>query len=246
MVKPIVYNRNFNKWFAKDVLRAIKKYHMIQADDRVSVALSGGKDSVTLLYILSYLRHFSYLQFELEALHVKTADYQTTVMQAYCRDLEIPYRETVLREGPDPGDGKPCYICSRLKRGALSELLSQQQESRIAYGHHADDAAETLLMNMIQNRKLGSFSPRVSVAGSPMVIIRPMIYLAEETIRRLHAYASLPLLDYQCPHEDTGLRKEFKERVAGLDDYFKTTGFSRRVVDAIENIDRTNIWSDLE
>ena len=246
MVEPIVYNRNFSKWFVGDVLRAIKKYRLIRSDDRISVALSGGKDSMTLLYILGYLRRFSYLKFELEALHVRTADYETTVMQAYCRDLEVPYRETVLKEGPDPGKGKPCYICSRLKRGALSELLSQQQESRIAYGHHADDAAETLLMNMIQNRKLGSFSPRVSVTGSSMVIIRPMIYLAEETIRRLHAYASLPLLDYQCPHAETGLRKEFKERVVGLDAYFNTTGFSRRVVDALENIDRSNIWPDLE
>ncbi|MBT4267070.1 MAG: tRNA 2-thiocytidine biosynthesis protein TtcA [Deltaproteobacteria bacterium] len=246
MVEPIVYNRNFSKWFAKDVLRAIKKYHMIREGDTVHVALSGGKDSMTLLYILSYLRQFSYLQFELEALHVKTTDYDTTVMQAYCRNLGVPYLEAVLRKGPDPEEDQPCYICSRLKRGALSELLKQQRESRVAYGHHADDAAETFLMNMIQNRKLGSFSPRVSVAGHPMVIIRPMIYLAEETIRRLHAYASLPLLDYRCPHEATGLRKEFKERVAGLDAYFNTTGFSRRVVDAIENIDRTNIWSDVE
>ncbi len=246
MVEQIGYNRNFSKWFAKDVLRAIKKYRMIREDDRISVALSGGKDSVTLLYILNYLRRFSYLKFELEALHVKTADYETTKLQEYCRDLGVPYREAVLREGPDPGEGRPCYICSRLKRGALSELLSQQQESRIAYGHHADDAAETLLMNMIQNRKLGSFSPRVSVTGSSMVIIRPMIYLTEETIRRLHVYASLPLLDFQCPHQETGLRKEFKEHVAGLGAYFNTTGFSRRVVDAIENLDRSNIWSDLE
>jgi len=246
MVEPIVYNRNFSKWFAKDVLRAIKKYRLIQGDDMVSVALSGGKDSMTLLFILNYLRQFSYLKFELEALHVKTADYDTEVMQEYCRNLGVPYRETVLEQGPDLVEVNPCYICSRLKRGALSKLTVQHQKSRVAYGHHADDAAETLLMNMIQNRKLGCFSPRVSVTGSPMVIIRPMIYLAEETIRRLHVYASLPLLDYRCPHEETGLRKEFKKRVAGLDAYFGITGFSRRVVDAIENLDRTNIWSDLE
>lgn len=244
-MKPIAYDRNFGKWFVKDVLLAIRKYQMIRDGETVRVALSGGKDSTTLLYILSYLRRFSHLQFELEALHVRTTEYDTSVLSDYCQRVEVPYRESDLRDGPDATAKNPCYICSRLKRGALSEMLADAPDCRVAYGHHADDAAETLFMNMIQNRKLGSFSPCVSVPGGRMTIIRPMIYLAESTIRRLHGFIGLPLLEYQCPHEETGSRKKFKAHVAGLNTYFGVSDFSRRVVDSIENIDRTNIWPDL-
>ncbi len=245
-MKALSFNRNFGKWFVNDVLRAVKKYRMIREGETVYVALSGGKDSTSLLYILAYLRLFSHLKFELEALHVRTTDYDTSVLRDVCRDLNVIYRETDLREGPDSEAENPCYICSRLKRGALAEMLQDKGECHVAWGHHADDAAETLFMNMIQNRKLGSFSPRVSVKGSQMVIIRPMIYLMEETIIRLHAYADLPLLDYSCPREAKGMRSRYKKHLAALNDTFGVTDISRRVVDAIENIDQTNIWPDLE
>lgn len=245
-MKPLAFNRNFGKWFVNDVLRAIKKYRMIREGETIRVALSGGKDSAVLLYILAYLRRFSHLQVELEALHVRTAEYETGVLRDFCKDLDLPYREAELRRGPDPAADNPCYICSRLKRGALVELLPDEAECRVAWGHHADDAAETLFMNMIQNRRLGSFSPRVSVQGSPLMIIRPMIYLAEETVSRIHTYADLPLLDYRCPHEKTGLRRSFKKHLVDLNITFGVNDISRRVVDAIENIDMSNLWPDLE
>lgn len=245
-MKPLSFNRNFGKWFTKDILRAIRKYSMIREGETVRVALSGGKDSTTLLYILAYLRRFSHLAYELEALHIRTADYDTTLLRSLCRELEVPYREADLRDSPDSEAENPCYLCARLKRGALAALLQEEESVCVAYGHHADDAAETLFMNMISNRKLGSFSPRVSVGGSHMIIIRPMIYLAEETVRRLHRHLELPLLPYSCPHEEKGLRHRFKKHVAGMNTYFGISDFSRRVVDAIENIDITNIWPDLE
>ncbi len=239
------YNGNHGKWFVSDVLNAALKYTMMEKGERVCVALSGGKDSITLLYILYYINRYTYLKLDLTALHIKTADYETDILRSLCGELEIPYLEGGIRYGEKDAGDKRCYLCTRLKRGAISEILKENGIRKVAYGHHADDVAETFLMNIIHNRKLGSFSPKVGYRDNPMEIIRPMIYLTEKTIIRIHQYTGLPLLNYKCPHEEHNVRKEIKAAAGRLDGLFNTEGFNRKVVDALENIDTTNIWSDL-
>ncbi len=239
------FNKNFGKWFVNDVLRAIDKYSMINSNDKICVAVSGGKDSVTLLYILKYINQYSHLDFSLSALHVKTADYDMGVLQQYCESLDIEYHEEELNLGEIEQEKNICYMCARLKRGAISESLKKQSLNKIAYGHHADDVAETLFMNIVQNKKLGSFSPKVAFVNNPMVMIRPMIYLEESLVRKIHTYLLLPLLDYNCPHIDKNLRNDFKKGVARMNALFHTSNFARKVVDSLENVDQTNVWSDL-
>lgn len=239
------FNGNHGKWFVSDVLGAIGKYSLIKKGERICVALSGGKDSITLLYILYYINRYTFLKYELSALHIRTDQYDTDILRSLCRELGIPYLEGAIRHERKSDDNRRCYLCTRLKRGAISELLRENHISKVAYGHHADDVAETFLMNIIHNRKLGSFSPKVGYTDNPMEIIRPMIYLTEKTIVNIHRHAGLPLLDYKCPYEAYNVRKTVKEGAAKLDRLFNTEGFNRKVVDALENIDTTNIWSDL-
>ncbi len=218
---------------------------MIEDDEAVCVALSGGKDSVTLLFILYYLLQFSYLNFTLSAAHIKTGEYDTTVLQQLCDTLNIRYLEDSLDFERVPPEKSVCSLCARLKRGALAKLLAERQIRTVAYGHHADDVAETFFMNIIQNRKLGSFSPRVEVEHSALEIIRPMLYLDERTIRSIHRHAGLPVLDSQCHYAAANIRRQYKEYVAGLDDVFHTSGFVKKLVAALENVDTTNIWSEV-
>ncbi len=287
------FNKNYRKWFMADVMGAIKKYAMIEPGERICVALSGGKDSAALLQILWLVNRYSWLKFDLSALHVRTADYDTGVLRQLCEALEVPYIEALLdrsgmpekgasaggagktrNETPltgtvearveDPIDGAGsshgkespyggqtpekktiCYICSRLKRGAISDALAQNGIRKVAYGHHADDAAETLFMNILYNGKLGSFSPRVGYDDNPMQIIRPLIYISERTITKIHRHMGLPLLDYKCPHEERNVRHRVKQGLGKLDALFATRGFSEKVVAALENVDPTNIWQDL-
>jgi tRNA(Ile)-lysidine synthase TilS/MesJ len=216
---------------------------MIDDGEHICVALSGGKDSATLAYILTYLARFSHLNFSLSALHIKTGEYDTGILKALSDRLDIQYLEDRITPQPADAEQSLCYTCSRLKRGAMSRLLAQQGIRKIAYGHHADDVAETFLMNMVQNRKLGSFSPKVEVPESDMVIIRPMVYLQEVTIQRIHKLLNLPVLNWHCPHAETNIRDHYKQAVSQLGNLFHTSDFSRKLVDSLENIDTTNFWN---
>jgi len=239
------YDRNFGKWFASDVLRAVSGYGLIEQGEKVCVALSGGRDSVALLYILWYLNAYSNLRFDLSAVHIKTDRYDTSLLADYCADLGVHYIEEGLDLKEETPDKSICSVCSRLRRGAISRILEKEGTRKIAYGHHADDVAETFFMNIVHNRRLGSFSPRVEYADNPMIVIRPMIYLDAKRIERIHRYAGLPVLSYECPYVKDNLRQEFRKAMPGLDELFHTTGFSRILVDALENIDKTNVWEDL-
>jgi tRNA(Ile)-lysidine synthase TilS/MesJ len=240
------FHKNHAKWFVTPVMRAIRRYALIEAGDRVCVGLSGGKDSTTLLYILRYLQRYSHLKFELSAIHVRTSpDYETTSLRDYCNALEIPYSEAALELPSNLAGEKECSICARLKRGAAAQALAPRGIRKLAYGHHADDAAETLLMNIVQNKKLGSFSPKVVVEGSPVIIIRPMIYLNEKTIASVHRHAGLPLLDFTCPYAQHNVRQRYKETVRLLEESLGVRSLSRHVVSALENVDETNLWRSL-
>lgn len=220
-------------------------YKMIRPGEKVCVALSGGKDSMTLLFILRYLSRFSSLAYELSALHIKIGEYETAVLRQLCAALNIEYLEERLRLDQPPPEKNVCALCARLRRGAISQVVKQQGIQKVAYGHHADDVAETFFMNLVQNQKLGSFSPKVEYADNPVVIIRPLIYLDEATIQRIHRHVGLPVLDIQCPYASTNIRQNYKQHLAQLNALFQTKEFSKKVVTALENPDSTNFWSDL-
>lgn len=239
------FQKNYHKWFGKDVLRAINRYKMILPGEKVCVALSGGKDSMVLLFVLQYLKRFSSLSCELSALHIKIGEYGTDVLREICAALNIVYLEDRLRFDQPVPEKNVCALCARLRRGAISQVVSQHGIKKVAYGHHADDVAETFFMNLVQNQKLGSFSPKVEYTDNPMVIIRPMIYLEEATIQQIHQHVGLPILDLQCPYASANIRRGYKHHLAQLNTLFHTKGFSKKVVAALENLDKTNIWSDL-
>ncbi len=241
------FHKNHSKWFVTPVMQAVRRYGMLAHGDRVAVGLSGGKDSVTLLYILWYLRRYTRLVFDLSAIHVRISPgYDSAVLRQYCEALGLPYLEATLEiPGGVSGDSS-CSICARLKRGAAAQALASRGIGKLAYGHHADDAAETLLMNILQNRKLGSFSPRVAVDGFPVIIVRPMIYLTEETVASVHRYVGLPRLDFTCPSEERNIRRQAKEAVRLLEKSLGIRSLSRRVVGALENVDETNLWEQIQ
>ena len=240
------FNRNHSKWFVTPVMRAIRRYALIDEGDRVCVGLSGGKDSVTLVYILRYLQRYSHLKYELSAIHIKVSfEYETTVLRDYCNMLEIPYVEAALEVPKNLATTQACSICARLKRGAAARALAERGIPKLAYGHHADDAAETLLMNIIQIKKLGSFAPKVMLEDGPVTIIRPMIYLNEKTIAAVHRYAGLPRLDFTCPYARQNIRRRYKETLGLLETTLGVHSLSRRIVDALENVDESNLWRNL-
>lgn len=245
MLQPLIYDRNWGKWFLNDVLKAIRLFGLVPAQARIWCALSGGRDSTVLLYILKYLQKFSTLDFQLAALHVKTADYDTSPLAAFCADLEVEFTELQLEEFPSPSAANPCYLCSRLKRGAISRFLQDTGDSIVAYGHHADDVAETFLMNIMQHQRLGSFSPRVSWDNNKMVLIRPLIFLSAAKITRIHARVGLPEFKLECPFTQQNLRREYREKLKAWQAMFPRRDFSRALALSLLHPDETNNWQDL-
>lgn len=229
----IKYNKNYGKWFINDVLRAIKRFSLIEHNDSVAVALSGGKDSTTLLYILSYLKKYSKLSFSLVAIHVKVDEYQTSALRSYCEFLKVPYYEELLRtETHDTMEN--CYICSRLKRGAISAIMNSAGVPKVAFGHHATDVAETFMMNIIDNKKLGALTPKVQIEDSSIIIIRPMIYLEEDRITKIFNTLNLPDNDISCPYRKTTRRDIFKQIMSCINEIQSEKNFERNVVEALE------------
>lgn len=241
-MKPLTYNRNYGKWFAGDVLRAIRTYELIDNNDKIAVALSGGKDSTMLLYILSYLKKYSDLTFSLSAAHIKIADYDTSSLKVYCEELDANYLEDSL-DFDHVESIENCYICSRLKRGAISSLLAGKVIYKVAYGHHATDVAETFLMNIIKNKKLGALTPKVEIPESAMTIIRPMIYLDEELVKKLHSYFKLPNFDLPCPYKTMTERDTYKKIIHEIDQVQPELDFSMKVIETLEDSDLED-WKD--
>jgi tRNA 2-thiocytidine biosynthesis protein TtcA len=217
MAIDLAYNRSYGKWFATPVLRVVRRYAMIGPGERIAVALSGGKDSAALLFILAYLQRHSHLRFELSAIHVRVGDYGTAVLAGYCSALGVPYLEQAIRPTRERLPEKACSVCARVKRGAMARRLAAEGIRTVAFGHHATDAAETLLMNLALHRTLSAFPPKVVFGDTPLTIIRPMVYLEERAVARLHRHAGLPVLGWKCPYAANNIRERFRTALADLE-----------------------------
>lgn len=245
-MKELKFLKKYSENFGKPMLRAIKNYGMIKTGDRIAVGLSGGKDSIVLLYLLAWLQKFSHLEFELSAIHINTfGNNDNEILQKLCDDLDIKLFIEHLQRPDDLPPKSICSACARLKRGAMREICQSQGISALAFGHHATDAAETLLMNMLINKKLGSFCPVVSIPESDIKIIRPMIYLTENKIINLQKEFELPVAEHHCPYEDKNQRSDYKKLLKNISEVSGVIDPELQIVGALENIDDSNLYSNV-
>ena len=245
-MKALKFSKKYSEAFAKPILKAIKNYNMIASGQKVAVGLSGGKDSISLLYLLVWLKRYSHLDFELFAIHINTfGNNDSEILKSLCKDLDIHLFTENLQRPDDLPPKSICSACARLKRGAMREICERENISALAFGHHATDAAETLLMNMLINKKLGSFCPIVQIPDSKVKIIRPMIYLSERRIIALHKEFELPTTARKCPYEDKNHRKEYKTALQKLSDILSIPDAELNIVAALENLDETNLYKNV-
>jgi tRNA 2-thiocytidine biosynthesis protein TtcA len=213
---PLKYSRSHAGWFATPVLRAIARYGMISQGERVAVAHSGGKDSSALLLILDYLRRHSHLRFELLGIHVRMGQYDSAPLQALCTALHIPYMETRLEVPLELPSRGVCSLCARVKRGAMTRALVVQGIRKLAMGHHAEDLAQTFLMNLARGAGIRAFAPVVAVPGQEVELIRPVVYLREATLAAIHRRAGIPLVGEGCPLGQETFRIRAREALRSL------------------------------
>ena len=203
------------------VRRCVEDYNMIQAGDRIGVGVSGGKDSLALLVFLTELRKYNHNPFELEAITIDMGlgmDYSG--IEQLCRDLNVPFTLVKTEIGPIIFDHRkeknPCSMCSKMRRGALNQALLDRGLTKLALGHHYDDAVETFVMSLIYEGRISCFQPVTDLDRTGIIQIRPMLYIHEKTVDSFVKRQSLPVLHNRCPVDKHTKREEIKQLVYDL------------------------------
>lgn len=219
--------------------KAVDEYEMIETGDKIAVGISGGKDSLTLLYALHGLRRFYPKRFELEAITVDLGfeDFDLTGIRTLCNQMEVPY--TIVKTEiakiifEERKESNPCSLCAKMRKGALNEAIKERGCNKVAYAHHKDDIVETMLMSLIYEGRFHSFSPRTYLDRMDLTVIRPMMFVDEsEVIGFQHKY-ELPVAKSPCPADGYTKRQYVKELVAQLNR--ENPGVKERMFSAVLN-----------
>lgn len=220
---------------------AMEDYDMIQEGDKVAVGVSGGKDSLALLYALANMRRFYPKNYSLVAITLdlgfggESDDH--SVVAALCQELDVPYIVKQTQIGEIIFDVRkeknPCSLCARMRRGALHDAAIENGCNRLALGHHLDDAAETFMMNLLHEGRIGCFSPVSYLSRKKLYMIRPMIYAYEKEVRRAVRNIDLPVMKSRCPNDGESARQTAKDLIHSLEkDYPR---LRQKILTALQN-----------
>ena len=223
----------------KSVGRAINRYSLIRENDRVAVALSGGKDSLVMLETVAARRRRLPVTYDVMAVHVdiKNIGYETDrdFIKSFCENLEVPLHIIEAEADLERDKNRSiCFICSWLRRKKLFDFVKQTRCSKLAFGHHRDDALETLLMNMISNGSISSMPPSLSMFGGEFDLIRPLIFLGEDEIQKYADLKNFPPQIKTCPHGDNTRRADAKRLLAEMEKIDKNA--RQNIYSAMSNI----------
>ena len=228
---------------------AVDDYKMIQDGDKIAVGVSGGKDSVMLLKALCDLKRFYPADFQIVAITLDmrfdNQDGDFTPIQKLCDEYGIEYviQKTDLYEiiFNIRKEESPCSLCARMRRGILHDTAKQLGCNKIALGHHLDDAAETFMMNLLIESRIGCFAPVTYLSRRDITMIRPLVYVRETAVEQAIERLNLPVIESKCPANEKTKREDAKILLQKLSDEYGDV--PERIIGAMQraSVDRWNV-----
>ncbi len=219
--------------------KAVDEYALIDDGDKIAVGISGGKDSLTLLYALSELRKFYPKKFEVYALtvHLGIEGMDFSEIGKLCDKLEVPYYiiETEINDivFNIRKEANPCALCAKLRKGAFNNKALELGCNKIAYAHHRDDVNETFMMSLIYEGRIHTFSPMSHLDRTNLTLIRPLLFAPEADVIGFAKRYKLPVVKNLCPADGVTKRQETKELIKQINS--EAPGFHTRLFSAIAN-----------
>lgn len=221
------------------VRRAADDYGMIEEGDQIAVGISGGKDSLTLLYALHGLQRFYPKHFRLQAVTVDLGfeNLDLEKIKELCRELDVHY--TILKTDiaktifEDRREENPCSLCAKMRKGALNQAIREAGCNKVAYAHHKDDVVETMLMSLIFEGRFHTFSPVTYLDRTGITVIRPLMYMNEADVIGFVNKYHVPVVKSPCPADGHTKREYVKQLLRQLN--LDNPGVKERMFTAIQN-----------
>lgn len=210
--------KNLNRALGK----ALHDYDMIREGDRIAVGLSGGADSLALLWLLAERRQRVRVPYELRAVYVDPGfgGGAAEAVTPFCERIGVPLRVEWTDyglQGHGPANREnPCFLCARLRRKRLFEVADELECGTLALGHNKDDVIETLFLNMCYAGEISTMRPAMELFQGRFRLIRPLAYAESGLIRRFARDAHLPVTANPCPSAGRSRRAEIKALLAEL------------------------------
>ncbi len=230
------------------VRKAIDDYHMIEENDKIAIGISGGKDSLTLLYALHGLQRFYPKHFDIHAVTVDLGFQNLNLeeIKTLCSSLGVEYHiiETDIAKiiFEDRKETNPCSLCAKMRKGALNDAIKAIGCNKVAYAHHKDDVVETMLMSLIFEGRFHTFSPVTYLDRTGLTVIRPLLYMNEADVIGFINKYQVPVVKSPCPADGNTKREYIKELLKHLNQ--ENPGVKERMFTAIHNGNLKG-WSDL-
>lgn len=231
------------------IRRADERYQMIREGDRVCVGVSGGKDSLLLLYGMKLYQRFCYRHFDLcgVMLDLGLTGQDLSPVSEFAEKIGVPF--DIIKT--DIGDvvfnvrqeSHPCALCAKLRRGALNEAAVKRDCNLVALGHNRDDVIETFFMSLLYESRLNTFGPVTYLGRKEVTVIRPLVFLSEKNALSIAKKLELPIRKPNCPVAGKTKREEMKDVMR----YFNTLipDADERIMNAIADTEKYGMWDRL-
>jgi len=225
--------------------RADQDYQLIDPGDHVAVGVSGGKDSLLMLYTLSLYRRVR-KDFTLQAIMLTSGPTppDTTAIEAFCAKLDVPivvrYTDLYQILFELRNDRSPCPLCAKMRRAMLCDMSLELGCTKLALGHHREDALETFLMSLIYEGRIHTFHPKTYMSRTGITVIRPMVYLPERDVIHMQRKLDLPVLHNDCPANGHTKRQEMKELLHELAKRYPH--LEETMLSALKNDEQYSLW----